>query len=269
MRAVPWLRCCEAAVSDDIQTWSAQLASDPGSLVFLPLAEALRRRGQLDAALAVAQGGVSRYPELADAHDLLGRIRSDRGDTALAQEAWTNALRLQPDLVGAHKGLGYLCYRAGDLQKSLRHLESAMELVPDDSQAQAALQRVRGLLAQPLRPAVGDPFEGGEAGTLLVDSQGRRLGGVMLRSDGTDASDAMAAELSGVSREARRTVRLLGLGEWHSLYLETPGMNLVMQEPRSETLLVLARGPEVPVGRLPLLADRATTLARRWMDKLG
>ena len=37
-------------MSDDIRALTAQLAADPASLVFLPLGEALRRRGQLDSA---------------------------------------------------------------------------------------------------------------------------------------------------------------------------------------------------------------------------
>ena len=110
----------------DIQALTAQLARDPASLVFLPLAEALRRRGQLDAALAIAQSGVARYPEMAGAYDLLGRIRSDRGEGDLAFDAWTTVLRLDPEHLGAHKGLGFLCFRAGDHSRSLRYLRRAV-----------------------------------------------------------------------------------------------------------------------------------------------
>ena len=66
-------------IPDDIHALTAQLARDPSSLVFLPLAEALRRRGQIESALTVAEQGAARYPEMAGAHDLLARIRSDRG----------------------------------------------------------------------------------------------------------------------------------------------------------------------------------------------
>jgi hypothetical protein len=56
---------------DDIRAMTAELAADPASLVFLDLAEALRRRGQLDAAQKVTRTGLARYPELAAAHDPL------------------------------------------------------------------------------------------------------------------------------------------------------------------------------------------------------
>ena len=61
-------------MTDDIKTLTTRLAEEPSSLAFLDLGEALRRRGKLDAAYKVARGGLSRYPALADAHDLLGRI---------------------------------------------------------------------------------------------------------------------------------------------------------------------------------------------------
>ena len=39
---------------EDIRVLTSQLAADPSSLVFLPLGEALRRRGQLEAAEKIA-----------------------------------------------------------------------------------------------------------------------------------------------------------------------------------------------------------------------
>ena len=75
-------------MTDDIRALTARLADEPGSLAFLELAEALRRRGQLDAAHKVARGGITRYPGLADAHDLMARILSDQGDLAGAFDAW-------------------------------------------------------------------------------------------------------------------------------------------------------------------------------------
>ena len=37
-------------MADEIRLWSDELARDPSSLVFIPLAEALRRQGQFDVA---------------------------------------------------------------------------------------------------------------------------------------------------------------------------------------------------------------------------
>ena len=107
-------------MSEDIRALTARLADEPNSLAFLELAEALRRRGQLDAACKVARGGVSRYPGLADAHDLLARILSDMGDLAGAFDAWSTALQLDPMRAAALKGVGFLYFRAGDCGRGPR-----------------------------------------------------------------------------------------------------------------------------------------------------
>ena len=48
-------------MTEDIRALSAQYAADPSSLIFLRLAEALRLRGQTDAAHKVAVQGLTRY----------------------------------------------------------------------------------------------------------------------------------------------------------------------------------------------------------------
>jgi tetratricopeptide (TPR) repeat protein len=130
-------------VSDDIRTLTARVADEPTSLAFLELAEALRRRGQLDAAGKVARGGLSRYPGLADAHDLLARILSDQGDLAGAFDAWADALRLDPMRTGALKGIAFLYFRAGDATAAIEHLQRAAEVDPDDISIAQALAKVR------------------------------------------------------------------------------------------------------------------------------
>ena len=257
----------------DIQALTAQLARDPASLVFPPLAEALRQRGQLEAALAVAQGGVTRYPEMAGAYDLLGRIQSDRGEGDLAFDAWTTVLRLDPDHLGAHKGLAFLTYRAGDLPRSLRYLRRAVELAPRDGSLRAALERVqREVRSQPV-PGVsaGDPLETleAEAGlALLVDLQGRPLAGFVSDAAGEAATEAVGAVLAGISREAERTARLLGLGPWRRLSLEGGPANYELRTPTNDSVLLVTRPREVPAGRLAMMADRVSGAARRWLEEL-
>ena len=101
-----------------------------------------------------------------------------------------------------------------------------------------------------------------------MDTQGRRLAGLLLRPDGTDVSDPVAAELAGVSREAGRAVRLLGLGEWRGLAVECADGNLHLVPPTAETLLLASADAGTPAGRLGLVAERAAAAARRWLERL-
>jgi tetratricopeptide (TPR) repeat protein len=273
-------------VSDDIRALTARLADEPSSLAFLELAEALRRRGQLDAACKVARGGVGRYPGLADAHDLLARILSDMGDLAGAFDSWSTALQLDPMRAPALKGVGFLYFRAGDVVAALDHLQRAAQADPDDLSIPTAIARVRsearpqnapprtnGTPTAPPAAKVPDtPFEGiegGEQGFLLVDGNGLRLSGTLRVSSGEDAGDRVAAQLAGVSREAARATRMLGLGPWQSIAVESTDGHLFLAAPTAETVLLTARDHSLPLARVGMLADRASRAARAWLEGMG
>jgi tetratricopeptide (TPR) repeat protein len=300
-------------VSDDIRRLTTRLAEEPTSLAFLELAEALRRRGQLEAAGKVARGGLGRYPALADAHDLMARILSDQGDLAGAFDAWADALRLDPMRTGALKGIAFLYFRAGDAVAAIDHLQRAAEADPDDESIAQALARVRRqsrgmahrttpapapapapdpkpvivgdpepvtdrdpepvMVVRPppvARPDSGSPFadlDGGHS-LVLVDANGLRLAGSLPTPDGGDTGDRVAAQLAGVSREATRATRLLGLGTWQTITFESPDAHFVLVRPTGETVLLAAREPSLPMARIALVAERAARAAKSWLERV-
>jgi tetratricopeptide (TPR) repeat protein len=252
-------------------------------MAFLDLGEALRRRGQLDAAYKVARGGLARYPALADAHDLVARILGDQGDLAGAFDAWAEALRLDPMRIGALKGIAFLYFRAGEVPAALEHLGRAAEIDPDDPSIIQAIDRIKSSptpvaraeaipeAAQPLAPpetaAQSSPQENGDHGVMLVDSTGLRLNGTVRSPSNEDVGDRVAAELAGVSKEATRTSRLLGLGPWQTIAVESPEGNLFLVAPTPETLLLTVRDASLPMARLGLIAERAAREAREWLER--
>jgi len=133
---------------DDIHAMSEQLAADPASLVFLPLAEALLARGDLPRAQRVAQRGASRHAGRTDAHDLVARIALAQGDEAQAEASWANVLQLEPGFGTAHRGIGLLRYRQGRLDEARDHLAYAAHQDPGDNVVRAALDAVQKVIAQ-------------------------------------------------------------------------------------------------------------------------
>lgn len=270
-------------MSDDIRTLTTRLAEEPSSLAFLELGEALRRRGQLEAAYKVARGGLNRYPALAEAHDLLARILGDQGDLAGAFDAWVEALRFDPMRTSALKGIAFLYFRAGDTPSALDHLQRAADIDPDDQSIAQALARVKAaaleagkgggvLEGEPEASAVipgplsAEPLaESGDHGVMLVDGNGLRLTGNLRSPKNEDVGDRVAAELAGVSKEASRTTRLLGLGGWEAIAVEAPEGNLFLVAPTPDTLLLTMREPSLPMARLGLIAERAARDARAWL----
>ena len=295
-------------MADEIRRLSDDLARDPSSLAFIPLADALRRAGQLEVALRVALRGLDRHPYLADAHDVLARIHADRGDLERAADEWEMALRLNPAHGPARLGLGFVDFRRGDFENAERRLSAAT--TDDDPAVAAALAHVRSALSArvPMQaptvesvasetttasvpatkptPAATiiefptpDPskarhvfepaLEGSDQAALLVDGDGLVLAGSYADPDGNDVAEIVAAELAGVSGEAERAMRHLGLGTWTSMLVEADRAVVAMTPAPLGSLLVVSASRETPVGLVRLLLDRALTRARDWLARVA
>ncbi|HET8712221.1 MAG TPA: tetratricopeptide repeat protein [Gemmatimonadales bacterium] len=280
-------------MADDIRALSSQLAEDPQSLVFLRLGEALRRKGQLDAALRVAMNGLERHPHLADAHDLYARVLTDKHDYERAFDEWDMAVRIAPNHTGALKGLAFLYFKVGDIAQAEAHLEAARKVEPDDPSIEQAFETIRGGAQGAAHPPAAAPpsaapaattaspaasagldearvfagLEGANEGLLLIDAAGRVLGGALRDRGGAEVTDTVAAYLAGVSQEAARTAKLLGLGAWNGLSAEGQHGNVHLAHPTPEALLLVVRERGMPLGRLAILAQRATAMARRWLER--
>ncbi len=232
---------------------------------FLELGERLRQRGQLEAALSVAIAGVTRHPQLAAAHDLVGRVRADQGDDASARQAWLAALECESGHPGALKGLAFLAFRNHDLAEAERRLEQAVRSSPGDAGVVGALDRVRAA-----RNADNEVvrIEDGAHGLLLVDRDGYRLvGDARLDHEDDRSPDLLAADAAAAAREAVRLSRLLELGEWQSLVVESRRQRAAVVPVRHDATLLLRRSPLAPVGRLMAVARRAAVVAGEWIDR--
>jgi predicted regulator of Ras-like GTPase activity (Roadblock/LC7/MglB family) len=231
---------------------------------FLALGERLRQRGLIDAALAVAEAGAARFPMLAEAHDLVGRVRADQGDEEGARRAWLAALECHASHAGALKGLAFLAFRRRDHAEAERRLEAAVQAAPRDPALLRALDRIRGARPRPADapPSIDDPA----SGVLLASGDGLRLGGYLDARGDEAAAEAAAAMAAGVAREAERTARLLDLGAWRHVLLEgNAGRTAILPMPGG--VLLFSRGTSTPAGRLLTAAERAREAARAWLGE--
>ncbi|MGH7612834.1 MAG: tetratricopeptide repeat protein [Gemmatimonadales bacterium] len=282
---------------DDVKTLTGELARDPQSLVFLRLGELLRQKRQFDAATRVALHGLERHPHQADAHDLYARILADRHDYEGAFDEWDMTLRIAPHHTGALKGLAFLYFKVGDLAQAEAHLQSAHSIAPDDPNIAQAFAVIRGESPPPSTPAPASttepetlPFpeeappprdsvsalpvsrvfaglEGAQEGLLLLDAAGLVLGGALKTPDGVEVTEVVAAYLAGVSQEASRTAKLLGLGAWRGLSAEGQGGQVHVVQPTPDSMLLVVRDRSVPLGRLGMLAQRAAQASRQWLER--
>ena len=264
-------------MADDIRRWSDELARDPSSLVFVPLAETLRRQGQLDVALKIALRGLERHARSADAHDLVARIAADRRDFARAHAEWESVLRIDPDHVGAMKGLGYVCFQLSRFEEAERYLSRAAAGGAGGavSSALATVRRSSGSMPTWGHEEITEPFDpqrifadllldDGQT-ALLLDASGYVLGGLYLDGAGQDVSHDVGAQLSGISEEVERSMRHLDIGAWRSITFETQTAVVAMAPSVDDSLVVVAASRSTPLGLLRRLLDRCTERATGWL----
>jgi predicted regulator of Ras-like GTPase activity (Roadblock/LC7/MglB family)/Tfp pilus assembly protein PilF len=276
-------------MSDDVRRLSDELARDPGSRVFVPLGEALRKQGQLDLALKVAMRGLERHPHAADGHDLLARISVDRGELERAFDEWDMVLRLVPGHAGALRGMGFVCFQQGRLPEAEQYLSQAVAADDADDGVALALANVRAAgkkaaadTASPKMESAGsvrlppgtthdprflfaDVLSEAEQTALLLDRDGLVLAGAYVAYDGRDVAQDVGAELSGVTDAARRAARHLSLGEWTSIVFETEVAVVAMAPAPADGLLVLATSRTTPLGLVRRLLDRCSDRSRKWL----
>jgi predicted regulator of Ras-like GTPase activity (Roadblock/LC7/MglB family) len=273
-------------VTDHVRVWSDELARDPSSLVFLPLAETLRRRGKFDLARKVALNGIERHPHNPDAHDQLARIHADAGDLQAAFDEWAVVSRLVPGHVGAIKGMAFVRFQQGQRTEAERLLLEAQERERGggDGDISAAIRAIRrsGSMSPvnvPVIDADTDPAQifadllAPDHSGILLRSDGAVLAGRYVTSDGRDRAGPIGAALAGMSSEATRATRHLELGAWRAIVFETEAavvsISPAAAPPAGEALIMLTAPPTAPLGLLRRTLERCVARAGFWLESRG
>ena len=287
----------KSAAPAELQRWSEEVAHDPGSPAFVPLADAYRRQGNREAALRLCMRGLEHNPSNVEAHRLLARIYLENGDRERAHDEWGFALRLDAHNFDAHRGIGFVHLERGDFGTARRHLDAAAAVRPGDPAVQEALGVLQsrldgapaaGASAQAPAPAAAAPTPPGAQGTtaaptdpvklfdalrretpflgaVILDAHGLVLAGELSRNAAGSDAEALGAILSGAIEEAARTADLLELGPWRGITLETEAAQLHITALPDDLMVLLAAAPGAPAGWVVRAAQRATELSRAFL----
>jgi tetratricopeptide (TPR) repeat protein len=116
-----------SATPQQVRQWSDEVAADPGTPAFRPLAEHYRESGRADAALRLVIRGLERHPHDVEAHHLLGVLYREGGDPVKAFDEWDIALALDAEHFPSRRAIGLLLAERGEWDAAERHLEKALE----------------------------------------------------------------------------------------------------------------------------------------------
>ncbi len=102
----------------------------------------LRRRGDIDGAVAEYRKAIELDPEMALAYSNLGALLQSRGELVEAESLYQTTIGLRPNYALAWNNLAIVRYRRGDGAGAVRAFRRAIELKPDDAGAAYNLGRV-------------------------------------------------------------------------------------------------------------------------------
>jgi predicted regulator of Ras-like GTPase activity (Roadblock/LC7/MglB family) len=111
-------------------------------------------------------------------------------------------------------------------------------------------------------PAIGEA----EQTALLLDAAGVPLAGSYVDDRGRDISVEIGTALSGVGREVTRSMRLLSIGAWTAVVVETDAANIALAPAPQDGLVLLASASTVPLGLVRRVLTRSVALAINWMQ---
>ncbi len=128
------------STTDEIRYYEARLTREPSAQAFAALAEAYRRAGRTDEAVARCRDGLARYPSYSTARFVLAKALLDAGDLTGARAEIERFIEGEPDHEPALRMAGECALRLGDPRGALRHLRRLNVLDPQDRVTQGQLR---------------------------------------------------------------------------------------------------------------------------------
>lgn len=267
-------------LDDRIAKCNKILSENPNSQIFAALAEAFRKKGELDKAFRTCQIGLKIHPNYGSAHMVMAKINRDKGLYDWSEMEVFRAVELDGDNHATELLLAEICVHRGEFAKATRILNRLLSKNPNDQQATELLELAKKLPLESVEKPKGviqkkaepDSVESSQAPakpaekiTLkqLLDfiSELAGVDGVLLiNSEGLVAEerwhDSQPPELYGaIARDIERTIQsqieISRFGKYESILLEADDL-IIHLLPLEENLLLVKANRQINLGTLRL-----------------
>lgn len=149
-----------AETAMEIDRLATQLAKDPQSKVFMPLAEEYGKVGMWQEAAGVLEDGLKYYPGFITAMVALGRAYDQMGQPTKAKAILEESIKLSPENLRAHRTLIKIYVSQEQHALALQSCAVILRVNPRDEEAlsvQSALAKPLPLKKEPEKPKPADP----------------------------------------------------------------------------------------------------------------
>ena len=187
----------------EIDRLAVQLAKDPHSKAFLPLAEEYCKVGMWEEAVSVLEEGLKHYPGFITAMVALGRAYDQLKQPTKARAVLEGAVKLSPDNLRAHRTLIKIYVAQGLHGEALASCRTILAMNPRDEEA-LSVQASLGVdtnaeSAQPVRAAIATPLKDVSAPVRTPVAEGVPA---PTASDGEPASESPISVAAGIMEQA-------------------------------------------------------------------
>jgi tetratricopeptide (TPR) repeat protein len=137
----------------EIDRLATQLAKDPHSKVFMPLAEEYGKVGMWQEAAGVLEDGLKLYPGFITAMVALGRAYDHMGQATKAKAILEESVKLSPENLRAHRTLIKIYQSQGLSESALQSCAVILAVNPRDEEALSVQSALGGPLKHKKEPA--------------------------------------------------------------------------------------------------------------------
>ena len=137
----------DSPASDEIRRFEEQYRRQPDSLVFARLADAYRKAGQPENALAILEEGLIRHPDYPSGHIVRARALRDMGRMDETLESFRRVLELDGANLVAIRELARLADERGDTDESRHWYERLGQIDPADLEVRQRLRELDAAVA--------------------------------------------------------------------------------------------------------------------------
>jgi tetratricopeptide (TPR) repeat protein len=129
----------KAGNAAEIDRLALAFVKEPGSKLFIPLAEEYGKAGMWEEAAAILEDGLKTYPEFITAMVSLGRAYEQMNQAVKAKAILEEAVKLSPDNLRAHRTLAKLYAAQGAKDAVIRSCNVILAINPRDQEALSLL----------------------------------------------------------------------------------------------------------------------------------
>jgi len=272
-----------AELDDRIAKCNKILNENPNSQIFAALAEAHRKKGEIDKAFRICQTGLKIHSNYGSAHMVMAKINFDKGLYDWSEMEVQKAVELDGPSHATELLLAEIYIHRGEFARAVKKLNKLLEADPNNKHVIKLLDLAKRI---PLESPVVGPEEkadsaAGESSDAAAEKQDSPVeakvtynevldfiesvagveGVLLINREGLVVeqrwSDEQSAELyAAVARDIEKTVQsqieISNFGDYDSILLETDNDLIIEMLSLNENLLLIKANKQINLGTLRL-----------------